>query len=54
MAGLLSCASERVFTMWSRRYHLTKEASRFIIASAQEMRFRRTWRRAPPTLAKLA
>jgi hypothetical protein len=38
MAGLLSGASERVFAMWSRSYHLTKEASRFIIATAQETR----------------
>jgi hypothetical protein len=34
MAGLLSCASERVFALWSESYHLTKEASRFIISSA--------------------
>jgi hypothetical protein len=42
MAGLLSCASERVFAMWSRSYHLTKEASRFIIASAEETPFQQT------------
>ena len=33
IAGLLSCASERVFALWSESYHLTKEASRFIISS---------------------
>src|SRR5262245_30621000 len=32
MAGLLSCASERVHVTWSGRYHLTKEASRFILS----------------------
>jgi hypothetical protein len=42
MAGLLSCASERVFALWSKSYHLTKEASRFIISLAQEMRFQQT------------
>ena len=36
MAGLLSCASERVFALWSESYHLTKEASRFIISSARD------------------
>jgi hypothetical protein len=39
--------------MWSRSYHLTKEASRFIIASAPESRCRRAdvtrGRRAPST-----
>ena len=42
MAGLLSCASERVFAVWSERYHLTKEASRFIISSEQGTRCRQT------------
>jgi hypothetical protein len=32
MAGLLSCASERVFVAWSASYHRTKEASRFIVS----------------------
>lgn len=32
MAGLLSCASERVFVAWSRSDHRTKEASRFIVS----------------------
>ena len=33
---------ERVFAMWSRSYHLTKEASRFIISSAEGTRFQQT------------
>ena len=32
MAGLLSCASVRVFVAWSRSYRRTKEASRFIVS----------------------
>src|SRR5215471_18955989 len=42
MAGLLSCASERVFALWSESYHLTKEASRFIISSAPGTRCQQT------------
>src|SRR5262245_39308573 len=38
MAGLLSCASERVFVTWSGSYHLTKEASRFILSVSHARR----------------
>jgi hypothetical protein len=33
MAGLLSLRLERVSAMWSARYHVTEEASRFILSS---------------------
>jgi hypothetical protein len=42
MAGLLSCDSQRVFAMWNECYHLTKEASRFIISSGQGTQCRQT------------
>ena len=38
MAGLLSCAWERVFVMWSGSDHLTKGTSRFILSAGQLVR----------------
>jgi hypothetical protein len=40
MAGLLSCACERVFVMWSGSYHLTKGTSRFILSTGSVERRR--------------